>query len=81
MVLYLFCVIRSIFAFQLTKVYGKIFSLRVGSEKMVVVSGYKLVKETLVEQNDGFVERPNVPMFNKTFKGIGKFTYNIDICV
>ncbi|XP_056619715.1 cytochrome P450 2J4 [Triplophysa dalaica] len=56
---------------KLAKVYGKIFSLRVGSEKVVVVSGYKLVKETLVAQNDGFVERPNVPMFNKTFKGIG----------
>ncbi|KAA0708663.1 Cytochrome P450 2J2 [Triplophysa tibetana] len=38
---------------------------------MVVVSGYKLVKEALVDQNDGFVERPNVPLFNKTFKGIG----------
>ncbi len=41
---------------------------------MVVVSGYKMVKEALVTQIDSFVERPNVPLFHKVFKGIGKYT-------
>ncbi|XP_016404343.1 cytochrome P450 2J2-like [Sinocyclocheilus rhinocerous] len=56
---------------KLAEVYGNIFSLRVGSEKMVVVSGYKMVKEALVTQNDSFVERPNVPLFHKVYKGAG----------
>lgn len=58
--------------FQLAKVYGKVFSLRVGSEKMIIVSGYKMVKEALVTQNDSFVLRPPVPLFHKVYKGIGR---------
>uniref|UniRef100_A0A8C1V1D6 Cytochrome P450 2J2-like n=1 Tax=Cyprinus carpio TaxID=7962 RepID=A0A8C1V1D6_CYPCA len=56
---------------KLAEVYGKVFSLRVGSEKIVIISGYKMVKEALVTQNDSFVERPNVPLFHKVFKAIG----------
>ncbi|XP_056336786.1 cytochrome P450 2J2 [Danio aesculapii] len=56
---------------KLAKVYGKVFSLRVGSEKMIIVSGYKMVKEALVTQNDSFVLRPPVPLFHKVYKGIG----------
>ncbi|XP_055041789.2 cytochrome P450 2J2-like isoform X2 [Misgurnus anguillicaudatus] len=55
---------------KLTEVYGNVFSLRVGNQKMVVISGYKLVKEALIE-HDGFVDRPAVPIFHKTYKGIG----------
>jgi len=49
----------------LADVYGKVFSLRVGSDKMIIVSGYKMVKD---------VDRPNVPLFHKIFKGLGKYT-------
>ncbi|XP_051581253.1 cytochrome P450 2J2-like isoform X2 [Myxocyprinus asiaticus] len=56
---------------KLAEVYGNVFSLRVGSEKAVIVSGYKMVKEALIGQIDNFVERPQVPLFHKTFKGIG----------
>ncbi|XP_043076363.1 cytochrome P450 2J2-like [Puntigrus tetrazona] len=56
---------------KLAKIYGNIFSLRVGSEKMIIVSGYKMVKEALVTQFDIFVERPHVPLFHKIFKGLG----------
>ncbi|XP_051951818.1 cytochrome P450 2J2-like [Xyrauchen texanus] len=56
---------------KLTEVYGNVFSLRVGSEKAVIVSGYKTVKEALIGQIDNFVDRPQIPMFHKTFKGIG----------
>ncbi len=68
------CICLLIFEFQLAEVYGNVFSLRVGSEKMVVVSGYRMVKEALITQIDSFVERPNVPLFHKVFKGIGKYT-------
>ncbi len=67
------------FQFQLAEVYGNVFSLRVGSEKMVVVSGYKMVKEALITQIDSFVERPNVPLFHKVYKGTGMYTYHNDI--
>ncbi len=46
---------------------------------MVVVSGYKMVKEALITQNDSFVERPNVPLFHKVYKGIGKYTDHNDL--
>ncbi|XP_051951821.1 cytochrome P450 2J2-like [Xyrauchen texanus] len=56
---------------KLAEVYGNVFSLRVGSEKMVIVSGYKTVKEALLGQIDCFVDRPNIPLFSKIFKKIG----------
>ncbi|TRY57094.1 hypothetical protein DNTS_023975, partial [Danionella cerebrum] len=61
---------------KLSKIYGNIFSLRVGSEKIIVVSGYKMVKEALITHIDSFIERPNVPLFHKVFKGIGTILSN-----
>ncbi|XP_029542145.1 cytochrome P450 2J2-like [Oncorhynchus nerka] len=51
--------------------YGPVFSLRRGSERVVFISGYKMVKEALVNQLDSFYDRPIVPLFHVTFKGIG----------
>uniref|UniRef100_A0A3B4BTP5 Cytochrome P450 2J2-like n=1 Tax=Pygocentrus nattereri TaxID=42514 RepID=A0A3B4BTP5_PYGNA len=56
---------------KLAEEYGEIFSLRWGSEKMVFISGYKMVKEALVTQLDSFTDRPIIPLFHKVFKGIG----------
>ncbi|XP_074492017.1 cytochrome P450 2J2-like [Sebastes fasciatus] len=56
---------------QLAQEYGPVFSLRRGSERMVFVSGYKMVKEALVHQLDSFVDRPIVPLFHVIFKGLG----------
>uniref|UniRef100_A0A668VIM4 Cytochrome P450, family 2, subfamily AD, polypeptide 2 n=1 Tax=Oreochromis aureus TaxID=47969 RepID=A0A668VIM4_OREAU len=56
---------------ELAQKYGPVFSLRRGSERMVFVAGYKMVKEALVSQLDSFVDRPIVPLFHVTFKGIG----------
>ncbi|KAI4892532.1 hypothetical protein NFI96_024702 [Prochilodus magdalenae] len=56
---------------KLAEEYGEIFSLRWGSEKVVFVSGYKMVKEALITQLDSFVDRPIVPLFHKVFKGLG----------
>lgn len=39
---------------------------------MVYISGYKMVKEALVNQQDSFVDRPVVPLFHVIFKGIGE---------
>ncbi|KAM9385850.1 uncharacterized protein KZ484_007429 [Pholidichthys leucotaenia] len=51
--------------------YGPVFSLRRGSDWIVFVAGYKMVKEALVTQLDSFVDRPIVPLFHVINKGIG----------
>ncbi|XP_069006181.1 cytochrome P450 2J2-like [Embiotoca jacksoni] len=56
---------------KLAQEYGPVFSLRRGSERMVLISGYKMVKEALVNQLDSFVDRPVLPLFHVIFKGIG----------
>ncbi|XP_055364387.1 cytochrome P450 2J2-like isoform X3 [Betta splendens] len=56
---------------KLAEEYGPVFSLRRGSQRLVFVSGYKMVKEALVNQLDSFVDRPIVPLFNVVWKGLG----------
>ncbi|KAM9358237.1 cytochrome P450 2J2-like [Symphorus nematophorus] len=56
---------------KLAQEYGPVFSLRRGSQWMVFISGYKMVKEALVNQLDSFVDRPIIPLFHATFKGLG----------
>ncbi|XP_004068239.1 cytochrome P450 2J2 isoform X1 [Oryzias latipes] len=56
---------------KLSQDFGPVFSLRRGSERMVFISGYKMVKEALVTQLDSFVDRPIVPLFHVVFKGLG----------
>uniref|UniRef100_A0A673ZCN3 Cytochrome P450, family 2, subfamily AD, polypeptide 3 n=1 Tax=Salmo trutta TaxID=8032 RepID=A0A673ZCN3_SALTR len=56
---------------KMAKDYGPVFSLRRGSDRVVFISGYKMVKEALVNQLDSFYDRPIVPLFHVTFKGIG----------
>ncbi|XP_073332439.1 cytochrome P450 2J2-like isoform X2 [Pagrus major] len=56
---------------KLAQEYGPVFSLRRGSQRMVFISGYKMVKEALVNQLDSFVDRPIVPLFHVVFKGLG----------
>ena len=57
---------------QLSEEYGPGFSLRRGSERVVFVSSYKMVKEALVNQLDSFADRPIIPLFHVVFKAIGE---------
>lgn len=43
---------------KLAGVYGNVFSVRFGGDKMVLVSGYKMVREAIVTQAENFVDRP-----------------------
>ncbi|XP_063322079.1 cytochrome P450 2J2-like [Pelmatolapia mariae] len=56
---------------ELAQKYGPVFSLRRGSEWMVFVAGYKMVKEALVSQLDSFVDRPIIPLFHVVLKDLG----------
>ncbi|XP_042336874.1 cytochrome P450 2J6-like, partial [Plectropomus leopardus] len=54
---------------KLADVYGNLFSLRLGSNKMVVVSGYKMVKEAIVTQAENFVDRPYSAITDRFYSG------------
>ncbi|XP_029355130.1 cytochrome P450 2J2-like [Echeneis naucrates] len=44
--------------------YGNIFSLCLFGGKCVVISGFKLVREALVQNGEDYMDRPVVPLFN-----------------
>lgn len=54
---------------QLADVYGNVFCIRLGRDKTVFVSGWKMVKETIVTQADNFVDRPYSPMVTRIYSG------------
>lgn len=60
------------FIIQVAAKFGNIFSLRVGYDKIVLVSGYEWVKEVLVTQGDNFLERAMSPLFKEVFQGNGE---------
>ncbi|CAI5769146.1 cytochrome P450 2K6-like [Podarcis lilfordi] len=56
---------------KLSKQYGPVFSIQMGPQKTVVLTGYETVKEALVNQADAFADRPIVPMFQEFGQGFG----------
>nr|XP_056701734.1 cytochrome P450 2K4-like [Euleptes europaea] len=56
---------------KLSKQYGPVLSLQMGTQKMVVLTGYETVKEALVNQADAFAGRPSMPMFDEFVNGYG----------
>ncbi|XP_029005204.1 cytochrome P450 2J2-like isoform X2 [Betta splendens] len=56
---------------KLAQEHGPVFSLRIGSKRMVFVSGYKMVKEALLNRLDSFNDRPVFPLLHVVFKGLG----------
>nr|QQL94716.1 cytochrome P450 2n14 [Lateolabrax maculatus] len=66
---------------KLADVYGNVFSIRLGSQKVVFVSGYKMVKEAIVTQAENFVDRPYNPITDRFYSGTsgGLFMSNGEI--
>ncbi|XP_077130954.1 cytochrome P450 2K4-like [Ranitomeya variabilis] len=56
---------------QLSEKYGEIFTLHFGPKKMVILAGYKIIKEALVTRADDFGERAIDPIFEAAFNGHG----------
>uniref|UniRef100_A0A672YG86 Cytochrome P450 2J6-like n=1 Tax=Sphaeramia orbicularis TaxID=375764 RepID=A0A672YG86_9TELE len=66
---------------KLADIYGNVFSVRLGSDKWVFVSGYKMVKEALITQAENFVDRPYSPVSDRFYTGTtgGLFMSNGEI--
>ncbi|XP_064189689.1 cytochrome P450 2J2-like [Anguilla rostrata] len=65
-----------IYLTKLAEVYGNVCSIRLGREKIVLVTGYKMMKEALVTQAENFVDRHPSPMYDKIYYGNGIFMSN-----
>ncbi|XP_073504152.1 cytochrome P450 2K4-like isoform X1 [Phyllobates terribilis] len=64
---------------QLSKKYGEIFTLNFGPKKMVILAGYKIIKEALVTQAEDFGDRPITPVFEIVSNGHGIILSNGEI--
>ncbi|NXK51912.1 CP2H1 protein, partial [Chauna torquata] len=61
---------------ELSAKYGPVFTIHLGTQKIVVLHGYDVVKEALIDQADDFSGRGNLPLFKKLFEGVGIVTSN-----
>nr|XP_034357295.1 cytochrome P450 2C6 isoform X4 [Arvicanthis niloticus] len=56
---------------KFSKVYGPVFTLYFGMKPTVVLHGYEVVKEALIDHGEEFAERGIFPLADKTNKGLG----------
>lgn len=58
---------------QLAKIHGDVFTVHLGSRRVVVLHGCDAVKEALVDNADVFSDRGKVPAAEFAFKGYGRY--------
>ncbi|CAJ0965273.1 unnamed protein product, partial [Ranitomeya imitator] len=56
---------------NLSEKYGEVFTIYLGSRPVIVVTGYKAVKEVLLDRGDDFLARGNVASFDSVYKNYG----------
>ncbi|XP_060639625.2 cytochrome P450 2G1-like [Anolis sagrei] len=56
---------------KMSEVYGPVFTMYLGMHPVVILCGYKAVKEALVDQAEEFSGRGQVPAFSKDFNKHG----------
>ncbi|XP_063793860.1 cytochrome P450 2G1-like [Pseudophryne corroboree] len=63
---------------KLTEKYGDIYTIYLGSRPIVVVTGYKLVKQIYLDDGDDYLNRGDMPPWETFYKGHGlAFTKNM----
>ncbi|ERE77973.1 cytochrome P450 2C25-like protein [Cricetulus griseus] len=63
---------------KFSKVYGPVFTLYLGTKPTVVLHGYEVVKEALVDHGEEFAGRGSLPMAERLNKGLAKVQEEID---
>ncbi|XP_068136238.1 cytochrome P450 2K6-like [Hyperolius riggenbachi] len=63
---------------ELAKKYGTVYSLRIGTEKIVVLCGYETVKDALINHAEAFSGRQLFPLVKDIAKGHGLIFSNGD---
>ncbi|XP_054458236.1 cytochrome P450 2J2-like [Anoplopoma fimbria] len=56
---------------QLAGRYGDVYSLRMGQTWLVVLNRLEVLKEALVNQGDSLADRPELPLVQEAFHGLG----------
>uniref|UniRef100_A0A6I8PXU7 Cytochrome P450 family 2 subfamily B member 6 n=2 Tax=Xenopus tropicalis TaxID=8364 RepID=A0A6I8PXU7_XENTR len=56
---------------ELGKKYGSVFSVQLGTEKVVVLCGYDAVKDALINHAEEFSDRPIIEAFHRRSNGHG----------
>ncbi|XP_072484540.1 cytochrome P450 2C23-like [Notamacropus eugenii] len=56
---------------KLSEKYGPVFTVYLGSQPVVMIHGYKALKEALVDQGEIFGDRGKLPIFDDIYKGHG----------
>lgn len=57
---------------QLSSTYGPIFTVWLGLKPVVVLCGYKAVKDALVGHSEEFGGRPQIPLLTQLSKDYGE---------
>lgn len=58
---------------QLSEQYGPVFTVHLGGQKTVVLTGYEAVREALVGTGQELADRPPIPIFQLIQGGRGRF--------
>ncbi|XP_074088636.1 cytochrome P450 2C23-like isoform X1 [Macrotis lagotis] len=56
---------------RLAEKYGPIYTLYIGTKRIVVLHGYDIMKEALIDQGETFMERGVMPIFEDVARGQG----------
>ncbi|XP_051838315.1 cytochrome P450 2C44-like [Antechinus flavipes] len=56
---------------KLSEKYGSVYTVYFGSQPVVILHGYKALKEALIDQGDIFGGRGKLPIFDDIYKGHG----------
>ncbi|XP_075043057.1 cytochrome P450 2G1-like [Mixophyes fleayi] len=56
---------------KLSEEYGNVFTIYLGSRPVVVVTGYKLVREIYIDNGDDYLNRGEMPSWTSFFKNYG----------
>ncbi|XP_056193558.1 cytochrome P450 2W1 isoform X1 [Falco biarmicus] len=58
---------------KISEKYGPVFTVHLGLQKVVVLTGYEAVKDALLNTADVFADRPAIPIFHHIQHGNGVF--------